>query len=73
MLNNEDFCEAADIGLGIRGKKIIVQGFGNVGSYTAKMLHTLGMSLIGVGVRHLHQGWWRLLEDQARQGPSGNE
>jgi glutamate dehydrogenase (NAD(P)+) len=33
----------------LRGKTYILQGFGNVGSYTAKLLHALGMSLIGVG------------------------
>ena len=33
----------------LRGRTYILQGFGNVGSHTAKMLHSLGMSLIAVG------------------------
>lgn len=48
MLNNEDFCEAADIGLGIRGKKIIVQGFGNVGYHFAKYCHREGAKIVAV-------------------------
>jgi glutamate dehydrogenase (NAD(P)+) len=48
MLNNDEFCEAADIGLGIRGKKIIVQGFGNVGYHFAKYAHREGAKIIGV-------------------------
>lgn len=33
----------------LQGKTYILQGFGNVGSHTATILHSLGMSLIGVG------------------------
>lgn len=33
----------------LRGKTYILQGYGNVGSHTAELLHGLGLSLIGVG------------------------
>ena len=33
----------------LEGKKLIVQGFGNVGSHTALLLSRLGVSLVGVG------------------------
>ena len=33
----------------LEGKKLLVQGFGNVGSNTATLLATLGVSLVGVG------------------------
>jgi len=32
-----------------KGKKFIVQGFGNVGSNSAKLLNTIGMTCVGVG------------------------
>jgi glutamate dehydrogenase (NAD(P)+) len=48
LLNNEDFCEAADTGLGIRGKKIIVQGFGNVGYHFAKYCHREGAKIMAI-------------------------
>ena len=35
--------------ISLEGGTYILQGFGNVGSHAAKILHTLGMSLIGVG------------------------
>ncbi len=42
-----DWAERA--GFDLQGKKLIVQGFGNVGSHTALLLSRLGVSLIGVG------------------------
>ena len=33
----------------LKGKTYILQGYGNVGSHTAELLHKLGMSLIAVG------------------------
>ena len=33
----------------LEGKKLIIQGFGNVGSHTAVLLHHRGVSLVGVG------------------------
>jgi len=39
LLNRDDFCEKADINQGNKGKKVIIQGFGNVGYHFAKFLH----------------------------------
>lgn len=36
-------------GINLEGRTYILQGFGNVGSHTAKILHSLGMILVGVG------------------------
>lgn len=36
-------------GVNLEGKSYILQGFGNVGAHTAKILHSLGMRLVGVG------------------------
>jgi glutamate dehydrogenase (NAD(P)+) len=35
--------------INLQGKTYILQGYGNVGSHTAELLHKLGMSLIAVG------------------------
>lgn len=42
-------------GVNFRTKSFIVQGFGNVGSFTAKFLSDKGMKCIGVGD---HTGYW---------------
>ena len=34
--------------IGLKGAKVVVQGFGNVGSYAAKFLHEYGCKIIGV-------------------------
>lgn len=34
---------------GIEGKKVVVQGFGNVGSFAAKFLHEMGAKVVGIG------------------------
>lgn len=36
-------------GFELEGKKLIVQGFGNVGSHTAVLLSQMGVSIVGVG------------------------
>jgi glutamate dehydrogenase (NAD(P)+) len=36
------------LGLGVRGAKVIVQGFGNVGSVAAKAMAELGFEIVGV-------------------------
>lgn len=43
----------------LKGKTYILQGFGNVGSYTATLLRDLGMSLVGVGD---HTGYLKIDE-----------
>ncbi len=40
---------AADEGIDINGARVVVQGFGNVGSYTALLLHEAGAKIIAVG------------------------
>ncbi|SEJ62429.1 glutamate dehydrogenase (NAD(P)+) [Cyclobacterium xiamenense] len=40
--------EALGLGVGLAGKKIIVQGFGNVGYYSAKYLQEAGAKIIGI-------------------------
>ena len=45
---NDDFCDKADMSTGLRGKKIIVQGFGNVGYNFAKAAHSEGSRIIGI-------------------------
>jgi glutamate dehydrogenase (NAD(P)+) len=48
FLNNEDFCKKHNITPGIAGKKVIVQGFGNVGYWAAKFFEQHGATVIGV-------------------------
>jgi glutamate dehydrogenase (NAD(P)+) len=36
-------------GYDLKGKKVIVQGYGNVGSHAATLLSEMGLSLVGVG------------------------
>ena len=36
LLANDDFCDQADVSNGLRNKKIIVQGFGNVGYHFSR-------------------------------------
>lgn len=40
-------CEA--LGIDLRGARVVLQGFGNVGSYTAEFLHAAGANIIAVG------------------------
>lgn len=36
LLSKESFCEKADVNVGMRGKRLIIQGFGNVGYHFAR-------------------------------------
>lgn len=48
LLTNDDFVEKSDLSHGIKDKKIIVQGFGNVGFHFARICHENGAKIIGV-------------------------
>ena len=37
-----------DFGIDLKGARVVIQGFGNVGSYTAKFLHGMGAKVIAV-------------------------
>jgi glutamate dehydrogenase len=39
---------ARDIGLNLKGARIVVQGFGNVGSWAARLIHESGCRIIAV-------------------------
>ena len=39
---------ARDAGIDIEGARVVIQGFGNVGSYTAKFLHEKGARIVAV-------------------------
>jgi glutamate dehydrogenase/leucine dehydrogenase len=43
---------AAHAGITLRGAKVVVQGFGNVGSYAARFLHEAGAVLVGLSDQH---------------------
>lgn len=48
LLNNEDYLDECGLSPGIKGKKVIVQGFGKVGYYFAKMMKKEGAKIIGI-------------------------
>lgn len=48
LLNHDSFCEIADLSSGVKGKRVIVQGFGNVGYQLARILHEEGAKIVGV-------------------------
>jgi glutamate dehydrogenase (NAD(P)+) len=47
----EEDMKAIGLTSGIAGKKVVVQGFGNVGSYSAKYLHEGGAKVIAIAER----------------------
>jgi glutamate dehydrogenase (NAD(P)+) len=47
-LNHKSLCQTMDIEPGLSGKKVIVQGFGNVGYFSSKFLSEKGSILTGV-------------------------
>jgi glutamate dehydrogenase (NAD(P)+) len=48
FLNTEDFCAKYGIGLGLKNKRIIVQGFGNVGYWSSKCFEQGGARIIAI-------------------------
>lgn len=48
LLEDDEFCDRADISSGVKGKKVIVQGFGNVGYNFAKYMHREGAKIVGI-------------------------
>ena len=48
LLSKDDFCDLADVNSGIKNKKVIIQGYGNVGYHLAKFLHKEGAKIIGI-------------------------
>jgi glutamate dehydrogenase (NAD(P)+) len=48
MLQNPEFTKTARLSPGVAGKKVIVQGFGNVGYNTAKFLEKHEAIVVGI-------------------------
>lgn len=48
LCNDDSFCDRVGFGTGLRGKKIIVQGFGNVGYHFANFCQKEGAKIVGV-------------------------
>jgi glutamate dehydrogenase (NAD(P)+) len=48
ILEDYEFCTQAGIPAGLRGKNIIIQGYGAVGYYAAKYMCAYGAKLVGV-------------------------
>ena len=48
ILDNVRMCEKLGVEPGISGKRVIIQGFGNVGYWAAKFFHDAGAVIVGV-------------------------
>lgn len=48
LLNDDRICKKLNVSKGLKGKTFIIQGFGNVGYYSAKFFTEEGAKLIGV-------------------------
>jgi glutamate dehydrogenase (NAD(P)+) len=48
-INYEEDMTTLGLATGLKGKRVVVQGFGNVGSYSAKFLHEAGAKVIAIG------------------------
>ena len=48
ILEDAELCHHINAAPGVKGKTIIIQGFGNVGYYTSKYMVEYGAKLIGV-------------------------
>lgn len=47
-MNDDEFCDRIDTSGGLQGKKIIIQGFGNVGYHFARYMHKAGAKIIAI-------------------------
>lgn len=50
LLSMDSFCDKYNIEKGIKGKSVIVQGFGKLGYFTAKFFAEAGAKIIGISV-----------------------
>jgi len=48
FLTRNEFCNSFGVPIGIKGKRIIIQGYGEVGSWTHKYLQDIGFNVIGI-------------------------
>lgn len=48
LINDDNFAESVNLGTGLKGKKIIIQGFGNVGFYFASYCYKAGAKIVGI-------------------------
>jgi glutamate dehydrogenase (NAD(P)+) len=48
VLNTPDVVSKLGLSLGVEGKECVVQGFGNVGSFSAKYLYEAGAKIVGI-------------------------
>lgn len=48
LINDDSFTTKAGLGHGLKGKRIIVQGFGNVGFYFSHFCHKAGAKIVGI-------------------------
>lgn len=48
LINDESFVKTIGYGTGLKGKRVIVQGFGNVGYYFAHFCHEAGAKIVGI-------------------------
>lgn len=48
LLKDDAFCEQVDTSLGLKGKRVIIQGYGNMGYHFAKFMKKEGAKIIGV-------------------------
>ena len=54
LLNKPEYMTKVGLTTGVKGKRVIVQGFGNVGSHAAKYFHANGAHVVAVVERDLY-------------------
>jgi len=48
VLQDEDWCKKIGLKPGVAGQRVVIQGFGNVGSHTAQFFHEKGAKVIAI-------------------------